>query len=50
MEAQRCDGAAEAGTDLAMARVLHALSAEECAEFEALVLDLHAAVQAAKEG
>jgi hypothetical protein len=41
---------AEAGTDLAMARVLHALSAEECAEFEALVLDLHEAVRAAKEG
>ena len=41
---------AETGTDLAMARVLHALSAEECAEFEALVLALHTAVQAAKEG
>lgn len=41
---------AEAGTDLAMARVLHALTAEECAEFEALVLDLQKAVQASKEG
>lgn len=41
---------AEAGTDLAMARVLHLLTAEECAEFEALVLDLQKAVQAAKEG
>jgi len=41
---------AETGTDLAMARVLHALSAEECAEFETLVLALHKAVQAAKEG
>jgi hypothetical protein len=41
---------AEAGTDLAMARVLHALTAEECAEFEALVLALYKAVQAAKEG
>lgn len=41
---------AEVGTDLAMARVLHALSADECAEFEALVLALHKAVQAAKEG
>lgn len=41
---------AEAGTDLAMARVLHALTAEECAEFEALVLELQKAVQASKEG
>ena len=41
---------AEAGTDLAMARVLHALTAEECAEFEKLVLALHEAVQAAKKG
>jgi len=41
---------AEAGTDLAMARVLHALTAEECAEFQALVLALHKAVQASKEG
>ena len=41
---------AEAGTDLAMARVLHSLSTDECAEFETLVLALHKAVQAAKEG
>ena len=41
---------AEAGTDLAMARVLRALTDEEVAEFEELVLSLHRAVQAAKEG
>ena len=41
---------AEAGTDLAMARVLHSLSTDECAEFEALVLAMHKAIQAAKEG
>lgn len=41
---------AEAGTDLAMARVLHALTDDECAEFEALVLALHKTVQAGKEG
>ncbi len=42
--------AAEAGTDLAMARVLRALSDDECAEFEELVLAVHEAVAAAKEG
>ena len=41
---------AEAGTDLAMARVLRSLSDDECAEFEALVLALHRTVRAAKEG
>lgn len=41
---------AESGTDLAMARILRSLSSEECGAFEALVLDLHKAVQAAKEG
>jgi hypothetical protein len=41
---------AEAGTDLAMARVLHALTEEECAEFAKLVLALHNAVKAAKKG
>lgn len=41
---------AEAGTDLAMARVLRVLSDEELVEYSALVLALYAAVQAAKEG
>jgi hypothetical protein len=41
---------AESGTNLAMARVLRALSDEECAEFGELVMSLSAAVQAAKEG
>lgn len=42
--------AAEAGTDLAMARVLRTLTDDECAEFGSLVIALHEAVQAAKEG
>ena len=41
---------AEAGTDLAMARVLRALTDDEVVEFEELVLSLYSAVQAAKEG
>lgn len=41
---------AESGTNLAMARVLRALSDEECDEFGELVVALSSAVQAAKEG
>ena len=41
---------AESGTDLAMARVLHSLSEDECKEFAGLVVALHDAVTAAKEG
>lgn len=41
---------AESGTDLAMARVLRTLSADECSDFQSLVLAVFDAVQAAKEG
>ncbi|MEX1217189.1 MAG: hypothetical protein WEA11_01560 [Acidimicrobiales bacterium] len=41
---------AEAGTDLAMSRVLRALTVDECTEFGLLVVELQKAVQAAKEG
>jgi len=41
---------AESGTDLAMARVLRALSESESSEFGELVVALAAAVQASKEG
>jgi len=41
---------AESGTNLAMARVLRSLTDNECAEFEQLVVELQAEVQASKEG